>query len=180
MPSLFGGGGQTSQQKTLTNTENSIAQFGLSEAKQTIPEATSGLESSLNFFSTLLSGNQNAINSLEAPDIANINTQYHQAQKSTAEFSPRGGGSAALLEEAPFQKASSIAQLFTNARSTGATGVASIAQMLSQLGMGELGQSSSTSANTYSQLLASQQNQEQNQAAAGSAIGSLVALLATA
>jgi hypothetical protein len=179
MPGLFGSsGGQTKQEKALTTTETNIANYGLSQAQSTLPTATSGLESSLSFFQTLLSGNRNAIAAEVAPDVENIETQYDTAQKANAEFAPRGGGATAAQEESRFQEAASIAPLFTQARETGATGAASVSDMIAQLGLGELGVSSSTAANTVGQLQTSQQMQQQQQAAAGSAIGGLIALLA--
>ena len=181
MTSLFGGsGGQTGAEKKLTTTETNVVNYGLTQAEGTIPAATAGLTSSLNFFQTLLSGNQTAIAAAEAPDIANIEQQYSTAQKTGDEFSARGGGATAANEESRFGEASSIADLFTQARTTGAAGVSSISGLLAQLGLGELGVSSSTAANTVSQLQASQQGQQAQQAAAGQAVGSLVALLATA
>jgi hypothetical protein len=178
MPSLFGGsGGQTKQEKALTQTETNIANYGFQQAQSTIPAATSGLESSLNFFQTLLSGDRNAIAALEAPDIMNTQQQYEAARKTSDEFSPRGGGATAANEESRFSEASDIAKLFTQARSTGAAGVASLSQLLAGLGTSELGQSSTTAANTVGQLQTSQQMQQQQQAGLGAGIGSLVALL---
>ncbi len=175
---LFGGGGQTGQQKALTTQETASSAFGLAQAEATIPAATSGLTSSLNFFQTLLSGNRTAIAQAISPDVQNIQTQAAAAQKSTDEFAPRGGGATAANEESRFGTAKQISDLFTGARSAGASGVTSISSLLGNLGSSLLSGSESTASNTVGQLAQSQQNQQQQQAAAGQAIGSLVALLA--
>lgn len=179
MSSLFGGGGgQTKQQRELTGVETDIAKYGLSQAKSTIPAATSGLESSLNFFQTLLSGDRNAIAALESPDIINTQQQYESARKTADEFSPRGGGATAASEESRFSEASDIAKLFTSARSKGAEGVATISSMLANLGLGELGASSSAANAGFQNIETSKENQQQQQAGLGAGIGSLIALLA--
>lgn len=179
MPSLFGGGGgQTKQQKQLTGVETDIAKYGLSQAKSTIPAATSGLESSLNFFQTLLSGDRNAIAALESPDIMNTEQQYTAARTTADEFSPRGGGATAASEESRFSEASDIAKLFTSARATGAAGVSQISEMLANLGLGELGASTTAANQGFQNIETSKENQQQQQGALGAGIGSLVALLA--
>jgi len=175
---LFGGGGQTGAEKKLTGAETQAVQFGLGQAEGTLPQATTALQGPLKFFQALLSGDRSTIMSALSPEISSLTSQYATASKTQQEFAPRGGGRAASLEEKPYAEAGTIEQLIQGAQETGAEGVSSIASMLGQLGLGELGVSSSTAANTVSQLQTSQQNQQQQQAAAGSAIGGLVALLA--
>lgn len=175
--SLFGGGGPSKQQNQLYSAEAGAVNFGLSQAETTLPAATAGLTSSLNFFQTLLSGNQNAIAAAVSPDVQNIETQYTTAQRTTDEFSPRGGGATAANEESRFGEANQIANLFTQARMTGAEGVANISSLLANLGLGEMGVSTGAASSLSGQLLAQQQNEQQQQAAAGAAIGSLAALI---
>jgi hypothetical protein len=179
MPGLFSNttGQPSKQQNQLYSTENQAIQFGLTQAESTLPQAAGGLNQSMNFFQQLLTGNQNALASVLGPDISTLTSQYETSERSNTEFAPRGGGATAANEEARFQEAGQIQNLFSSARTEGAEGTAAIAQMLGQLGLGELGTSSSTAGSLASQLLSQQQNEEQQTAALGSAAGGLIALL---
>lgn len=112
------------------------------------------------------------------PQIASLTSQYDTGRKTSEEFAPRGGGRAASLNEAPFSEASQIEQLVGTAQETGAAGVASVAQMLADIGLSEIGVSSSTAGSTFGQLQQAKENEQQQGAQAGQAIGSLIALLA--
>lgn len=180
MPALFNSGGPSKTQNALYNTENQAMQFGLSQGEATIPQATQGLTSSMNFFQQLLNGNQNALSSVLGPDINTLTSQYETAERSSSEFAPRGGGATAANEEAKFTEAGQIQNLFSSARTTGAQGVTEISQLLAQLGLGEIGEGTSGASTLASQLFSQQQNQQQQTAAAGQAVGSLIALLVAA
>lgn len=180
MSSLFGSSGQTSEQKALTKAETGIAQFGLGQAQQTLPAATTGLENTRNFFQTLLSGDRNAIMSLLSPEISTLSSEYNTGRQTAEEFAPRGGGRAAALEELPFAQANQVEGLVQGAQMTGATGVTQIDQLLADIGLGEMGGGTTAANAAFSNIETSKENQQQQQAAAGSAIGSLIALLAGA
>lgn len=178
MPSLFESSGQNKQQKALTAAETQDVTLGNTEAAKNLPQAASALQGPLSFFQSLLSGNRSTVmNTLEAP-ISSLTSQYATSAKSSEEFAPRGGGRAAALEEAPSTEAGQIEQLVAGAEAEGAQGVASIADMLGNLGLGEIGVASSTAANTANQLQSSIENQQQQQQQAGAAVGGLVSLLA--
>lgn len=172
------GGGQSGAQKQLTGAETDIAKFGLSQAKDVLPKATSGLESTRSFFQALLSGDRNTIMSLLTPEISSLSSQYDTGRKAGEEFAPRGGGRAAALEALPFQKAGQIEQLVSGARATGAQGVTQIDQLLSDIGLGEMGGGLNAANSAFDNIETAKQNQQQQQAQAGGAVGSLFALLA--
>lgn len=177
MPGLFGGSGQTSAQKNLTNIQASTAQLGENLASTTLPSATSALQQPLNFFQALLSGNQQTIMSALSPEISSLSAQYNTGRQTAEEFAPRGGGRAAELEGLPFQEAGQIQNLVQGAQTEGAQGVTSIASILGELGLGELGASTSAASAADTEIQTSVENQQQQQAATGSAIGSLIGLL---
>lgn len=83
-----------------------------------------------------------------------------------------------MLEELPFRKAGEINKMVTGARERGATGMAGIAQLFTQLGLGEMGQSGSSATSAFNDLQRAKENQQQQQAQAGQAIGTMVALMA--
>jgi len=112
------------------------------------------------------------------PEISSLTSQYDTGRATAEEFAPRGGGRAAVLEELPFQKAGAIENLIQGAQVTGAEGVSAISQLLGNIGLGEIGVTSSTAASTFGQLESAQQNQQQQAQQAGQAIGTVIALLA--
>jgi len=196
MPGLFGGSGpgQNAQEKALTTAETGLvgtqtqaANFGLSTAEKYLPTAFSTLTGPggpLQYYQTLASGNPSAISQLIAPDVANISSQYTQAQKATDEFGARGGGATAANAEAQYGEAGAIASLFTGARQTGETGLSTIAQLLGSMslgsfsaGAGSAAGAASTAGSTVGQLQTQQQMQQQAQAALGGGLGSIIALL---
>lgn len=179
MGGLFGGGGQSGAQKRLTDVQTQAAKLGVSEATTALPEARTTLEAPLNFFQALLSGDRSTIMSALAPEIQTLSANYDTGRKTAEEFAPRGGGRAAALEALPFQKAGQIETLVQGARSEGAIGMEQIGSLLSSLGLGEIGVGTTAATAAQQDLQAAKQNQQAQQAAAGEAIGTVIALLAT-
>ncbi len=178
MSFLFGGGGgQTSQQKDLTKTETDIAKFGLGQAKENLPKASAGLSKVSDFFSALMSGDRNSILNVLAPEVDTLTSQYDTGRKTGEEFAPRGGGRGAALEELPFRKAGDINKLVQGAREKGAAGLTSVSSLFGQLGTSELGGGVNAANSAFGNIQDAKVNQQQQQAAAGSAIGGLIALL---
>jgi hypothetical protein len=178
---LFGGsGGQTSEQKALTGAQTDISKFGLGEAKKNLPAATNALTAKggpLNFFQALLSGDRNAILAALNPEVDSLTSQYDTGRKTAEEFAPRGGGRGAALEELPFRKAGDINKLVSGARLTGASGVESIASLLGNIGTSELSGGIGASNAAFSNIQTAKENQQQQAASAGAAVGGLIALL---
>jgi hypothetical protein len=178
MPSLFGGGGgQTKEEKALEQAETQAIQLGLSEAKGTIPQATAALQDPLKFFQALLTGDRATLMSVLGPEITSLTSQYDTASRAASEFAPRGGGRTAALQTTPYKEAADISGLIGQARQTGAAGVESVAGMLSQLGLGELGVATSTAAAARGAAETEQQTKIAAQQQAGQGVGELLALL---
>jgi hypothetical protein len=177
VPSLFGGGGQTSEQKKLTTVQTQAAQTGLAAGQKTLPQGTDALQGPLNFFQALLSGDRNTIMSALNPEVSSLTAQYDTGRQTAESFAPRGGGRAAALESLPFQEAGTIENLVQGARATGASGVEQIGSFLAQLGLGELGTGSNIAGSAFNNIQTAKENQQQQQAGAGSAVGSLIGLL---
>lgn len=174
---ITGCNGQTSAQKNLTNIEASTASLGESQAATTLPAASSALQGPLSFFQALLSGNPQAIMSALSPQISSLTAQYNTGRQTAEEFAPRGGGRAAELEGLPFQEAGQIQNLVQGAQTEGAQGVEEVASLMTELGLGELGASTSAATSANSAIQTSLENEQQQASNTGSAIGSLIALL---
>jgi hypothetical protein len=174
---LFGGGGQSKEQKGLTSAQTDISKFGLGEAKKNLPKAGEDLSKVGNFFQALMSGDRNAILNVLAPEVDTLTSQYDTGRKTAEEFAPRGGGRGAALEELPFRKAGEINKMVQGAQEKGASGLTSVASLFSQLGLGEIGAGTSAANSAFSNIQTAKENQQAQQASAGEAIGGLIALL---
>jgi hypothetical protein len=177
MSFLFGGGGQTQQQKDLTSAQTDTAKFGLGEAKKNLPQAATDIGQVGNFFQALMSGDRKTILNTLAPEVDTLTSQYDTGRKTAEEFAPRGGGRGAALEELPFRKAGEINKLVQGAQTTGASGLTSVASLFSNLGLGELSGGNTAANSAFTNIQTAKENQQQQQAAAGQAVGSLIALL---
>jgi len=161
----------------LTTAQTDIAKFGLGEAKKNLPAAAESLKGPKDFFTALMSGDRKTILDTLAPEVDTLTSQYDTGKKTAEEFAPRGGGRAAVLEELPFRKAGEINKMVQGARTTGASGLESVAQLFGSLGTSELGGGLSAANSAFSNTQAAKENAQQQQAAAGQAVGALIALL---
>lgn len=173
--SLFGkGGGGSNSQKTFEQTQNDISQYGLTEAKKTIPLATDTLKLPLDFWKKILSGDRQTMMETLAPEIGSVSAQYQGARRAASEFSPRSGGRAAGLQESRFKESGDILGMMEKARPQAADAVTNIGQLMSQLGLGEMGTSVNAS-NSGGQIATQAREQDiANQQATGAGIGTLL------
>lgn len=114
----------------LEATGNSANQAG----NTNIANATKNLSNVGNFYQTLMSGNQQQIQQLLAPEINSVNQQYNQAYQSGAQLQPRSGMTAAANASLPFQKEATIGNAILSAPLSGASGLAGIGSAQGGLG----------------------------------------------
>lgn len=107
----------------------------------TIPYIGQGgdqIRSVIDFWKPLMSGDRSAINQFLAPERADINQGYRAFLRSL-QFAPRGGAKVRAALEAEEGRQSQFNKLFFQARTRGAEQVASLSQILAQLGLGGAG-----------------------------------------
>ena len=142
------------------------------QQRQGVPmlgQGASNLQSGANFFSTLLNGNQANTRALLQPDINRINESTQGALQGASTLMPRGGGRFATLFQQPFAAQQQIGNLFNQARSGAAGGLANIGGTQGQLG--------TTNAQNLFQNAFGQRQYFNNMI--GSTIGALASLAAT-
>jgi hypothetical protein len=180
MSFLFGGGSQATaskQQNELAAAMTDVTKYGLSQAKSTIPKAMSALQLPLDFWTKILSGDRQSIMSTLTPEVSSVSEQYQAGRKAASEFSPRSGGRAAGLSESRFKEAGDIQNLISGMRTTSADEVTQLGQILGNLGLGELGASTSA-AGTGGKIATARREQSMEQAAGfGEAAGSMASIL---
>lgn len=113
---------------------NATASNASQNANNLLGIASQGLGSTANFYSTLMSGNQQQIQQLLGPEISGIGQQYNQVAQQTAQLNPRGGSSAAAVTQLPFQKESTIGNAILSAPLTGASGLLNTSSTAGGLG----------------------------------------------
>ena len=97
-------------------------------------QGTTNLQSGANFFQTLLGGNQANTRALLQPDINRINESTQGALQGASTLMPRGGGRFATLFQQPFAAQQQVGNLFNQARSGAAGGLANIGGTQAQIG----------------------------------------------
>ena len=114
------------------------------------------LDPAAKYWQTLLNGDRKALDTALAPEISQINAANAQAKREAVEFAPRGGLTASMMANMPFQQAAQVNNLYTSARPAAAQQLASLGGVAGQLAMGQSQAASSALAGasgTYSNLL---------------------------
>lgn len=158
------GKGPSAPGSTL-NSQSSLANSFGNAGSSLLGGAASNLNTAGNFYQQLLSGGQGAQN-VVAPSAMNISQVYGGNQKTLQDFMPAGGERNLALQQNQLGKTSSIANLYANVQPMAAQGLASLGATAGGLGTsaGGVGMQGLSSLTNY---------QAQQNAAKGSALGSL-------
>lgn len=171
--SLAGGGGAAKATDTgqadLSEMANWLEPFG----QKSMTEGQEGLESAMQFFKRLMSGDQAAVAGAVAPGVNTIVSQYDAARKSASEFGARGGGRNEMLAELPFKQAGDIAKLVQGAQLEGAKQLPQVASLLSQQGLGAAG----LTAQNLRAILEQEMEKRKQNTELGVGIGQIAAML---
>ena len=159
----------TSPDASLSEMATWLQPFG----QKSMAAGQEGLESAMQFFKRLTSGDQGDIARAVAPGVNTIVSQYDAARKATAEFGARGGGRNEMLAELPFRQAGDIAKLVQGAQLEGAKQLPQVASLLSQQGLGAAGL---TAQNLRAMLEQEMEKRKQN-TELGVGIGQIAAML---
>lgn len=132
----------TALQNQLLQTQNQNAQDVIGLAKPLLKQSTDLIQTPINYYKTLASGDRNALSSLLGPEIGNINQGYQNAQNQTLTFGPRGGGRNSQLQNLGMQQQGDISRLFQTARPGAMQALAGISGQIGSQGSGLFGQGS--------------------------------------
>src|SRR5215471_5378221 len=144
---LIAGGPQTTPlQNQVFQQQLAAGRLGMGAAQQLLPQGqnllTMGaqqMQSPMNYWSSILSGNRGLATSALAPEISRIGQGYQTAANTSAALSPRGGPSAAFMSELPFSQQRDVSSLLQTARPQAAGSLLGAAQNLGGLGSSLLG-----------------------------------------
>jgi len=169
------------EQRVLDLNASSMQQ-GQDIAKSLTPQAQGllnmgtqqGLQPSMNYWGSILSGNRSAVTSAMAPDISRIGQGYQTAAQTSAALNPRGGPSASFNAELPFQQQRDVSSLLQKARPQAAQQLGQLGQQATSAGAGLFGNAvnalyGSTAAGR--DILSQQQNMRELESKRGSSIG---------
>jgi hypothetical protein len=93
----------------------------------------------LDFWNKILNGDRNAAMSVAGPSTDQLAEQTAAANRTQAEFSPRGGRRALMLGDKPLETMTSLNRGLLELRPRAAEETKSLGQILAQLGLGESG-----------------------------------------
>jgi len=173
LSNLFGGG-PSNNQKTANNQLNANAQNASNFGLGYLQDSGTNFQAPTSYYASILSGNPASVAGAVSPEISAINSGFQQGRQQVDQFAPMGGGRAATIGQLPYQKASAITNLISQARQNAASGLTGIAGTEGALGQGLLG-TSTTAASAFDQNAYLQHlMQQQTGLGVGSAIGSLL------
>src|SRR4051812_39885267 len=104
------------KQNQLMDKQSNNADMVVGLAKPLLQQSSDLIQTPINYFKTLASGDRNALSSLLGPEIGNINRGYQAAQNQTLTFGPRGGGRNSQLQNLGMQQQGDISRMFQTAR----------------------------------------------------------------
>lgn len=117
------------------------SQANLQTGANTTSQGLSGLTGAQSYFQKLASGNRPALLEAAAPAVNSANAQADAAKRQQSSMgTARGGGTAAVNQQADTAKAATIDNLLFGAQSEGAQGEASTGSAIAQTGLGQSGQ----------------------------------------
>lgn len=157
----------------LINAQADASKWALDQAKIDIPKARETLGGPLAFWNKILSGDRNAAMSVAGPSADQLAGQTAAANRTQAEFAPRGGRRTLMLGDQPLSTTTSLNQGLLSLRPTAAGETKSIGQILAQLGLGEVNAGTSANASAISGQLASNAQATQSAEQSGAVLKDL-------
>lgn len=121
----------------LIQQQTDASKWSLDQAKIDIPNARNTLQGPLAFWNTILKGDRNAAMSIAGPTADQLAGQTAAANRTQAEFAPRGGRRTLMLGDSPFSTTTSLNQGLLALRPVAAEQTQSIGQVLASLGLSE-------------------------------------------
>ena len=109
------------------------------------------------YWTAILKGDPNATSGALAPTVANVNSQYDAANRSSSQFMPRGGFASTTRANLPFQKSALISNAIFGLQPQAAANLSGIANQEANIGLGEGGLGVSEQGVGLSQLQAALQ-----------------------
>jgi hypothetical protein len=118
LPMLFGGGEDADVTKALKNLQGSTDDLG-DKSKVYGTQGASVLNPALEYLRKVVSGDRQELLAATMPERRRVIDQYDAAKKATAEFAPRGGGTAGAMADLNARQAGDLAATTALARREG-------------------------------------------------------------
>lgn len=155
LPSLFAGGGASIEPDIRKIQGNANDQ--LTAGKDLAGKGSTDLGPVLEYFKNLVSGNPNDVLAATAPDRRRVIDQYDTARRSSAQFTPRGGGDASSQNASRASEAGDIASLTASARSNAANSLGQLGESERNAGLTQEQTAQQTLASVLGPLFQQQQ-----------------------
>lgn len=173
--------GPSQAQKNAQNTENSVAQQGISNSQSAIGQGNTALatgsqnvNSGTGFLNTILNGNQANTSALLAPTINADRATNQSTLQALSTLTPRGGGRSGTLFNAAYAPSAATTSMFNNLRGTAATTLPQIGLAQEGIGTGLLNTGNSALNTGLQGSQYGVQNQFQNTAYSNQLIASMM------
>lgn len=128
---------QSALMSPLIKSQSDASKWSLDQAKIDVPKARETIGGPLDFWNKILKGDRNVAMSVAGPAADQLAGQTAAANRTQAEFAPRGGRRALMLGDKPLETMTSLNRGLLELRPRAAEETKSIGQILAQLGLGE-------------------------------------------
>jgi hypothetical protein len=135
-PEPVSGNSLTKYLRSITNSLGSSGASTFGTGQGTVQQGVQGLDSSLSYYTDILSGNKSAMEAATAPEKSDILSQYRARRRKLASGA-RGGGTNEAVASSEFSQAGDVASLLQKLRPQAAQGAASVSGKLADLGISE-------------------------------------------
>jgi len=171
---LFGAG-PDNYQKTAYNQLNAASQNASNTGMGFLGDSSTSFKAPTSYYSSILSGNPSDVAGALSPQINQLQGAYQQARQQVDQFAPMGGGRAALSAQLPYQKASAVTNMISQARQNAAQGLSNIAGTEGGIGSSLLGISAGAAGSSGGLALDQHKFDYNAGNGIGQAIGALIA-----
>lgn len=137
-------------------------------------KGSAALDPVLKYFQALASGDPSQALAATSPQRGRVIDQYDSARRSAAQFTPRGGGQASSEQESRSREAGQLADTTSQARSEGASALASLGSDVTRSGLSAEEASINAMVSTLQPLLEQQKQQGADVSKIFGGIGELV------
>jgi len=180
LPGLFAGNAADQATTATAGDLSGLASTAAGTSSALTSESQSALNPVLKYYQGLLSGSPEQSLAATEPQVGRVIDQYDTARRSAAAFTPRGGGQASGNLQSRIAEASDISGTINSARSGAASALGNLGLGTASASAAQAGIAGNDLGTVLKTYLQQSQNSQQAASGFGSAVGSILGLLATA
>lgn len=137
-----------------------LGDYDLGRSKKTFKFFKKSAKPAMNYWKSLLSGDESAISEFLGPEISGMTKAYGQQKRTIGELGPRGGGTVSAVNNIDLKQNADIGGLIRGVRPQAAQQLGNLASLFSGTSQGFSGQATGAYGQASSNLFGLNQEQE--------------------